>query len=110
MLAYGTLELGHGALDPITPHTITDPTVLRRELDAVVHDGWAKTVDELEIGLTGVAVPVRGGDGQVIAALGVSGPSPRLEQRIDEIGRTLDKRATELSALLRRGTHRRGAA
>jgi DNA-binding IclR family transcriptional regulator len=110
MLAYGTLELGRGELEPITPHTITDPNVLRRELDAVMRNGWARTADELEIGLTGVAVPVRGGEGQVIAALGVSGPSPRLENRIDEIGRKLDERAKQLSALLRRGTHRRGAA
>ncbi len=110
LLAHGAIELGGGRLEPITPHTITDRTLLRRELDAVVRDGWASTVDELEIGLTGVAVPVHGGDGQVIAALGVSGPNPRLENRVGEVGRQLDERAKQLSALLRRGTHRRGAA
>ena len=110
LLAYGTLDLDHDRLEPITPHTITDRGVLRHELDGVLRDGWASTVDELEIGLTGVAVPVRGGEGQVIAALGVSGPNPRLESRIDEVGRQLDERAKQLSALLRRGTHKRGAA
>jgi len=110
LLAYGTLELGEGPLEQVTPSSITDPAELRRELDAVMQNGWATTVDELEIGLTGVAVPVHGGDGQVIAALGVSGPSPRLEDRLDEIGKRLDERAQQLSALLRRGTHKRGAA
>ena len=110
LLAYGTLTLGRGRLEQITPHTVTDPDDLRRELDAVVRNGWASTIDELEIGLAGVAVPVRGGDGEVIAALGVSGPNPRLETRIDDVGRRLDERAKQLSALLRRGTHRRGAA
>ena len=76
----------------------------------MLRNGWASTIDELEIGLTGVAVPVYGGDGQVVAALGVSGPNTRLEERIDEVGRKLDERAQQLSGLLRRGTHKRGAA
>ena len=110
MLAYGTLELGRGELEQVTSATITDLDALRRELAAVLRNGWASTVDELEIGLSGVAVPVHGSDGQVIAAMGVSGPSARLEARIDEVGRKLDERAQQLSGLLRRGTHRRGAA
>ena len=101
---------GPGPLERITPNTITDPAALRRELAAVVRNGWASTIDELEIGLTGVAVPVHGVDGEVVAALGVSGPNTRLEDRIDEIGRKLDERAKQLSGLLRRGTHKRGAA
>ncbi len=110
MVAYGTLELGSGPLERITPNTITDPDALRRELATVVRNGWASTIDELEIGLTGVAVPVHGVDGEVVAALGVSGPNTRLEDRIEEIGQRLDERAKQLSGLLRRGIHKRGAA
>ncbi len=110
LLAYGTLELNSRPLEQVTPNTITDPTALRQELASVLRNGWASTIDELEIGLTGVAVPVYGGDGQVVAALGVSGPNTRLEERIDEVGRKLDERAQQLSGLLRRGTHKRGAA
>jgi DNA-binding IclR family transcriptional regulator len=109
MLAYGALDLP-GRLERLTPNTVTDPAELRRELAAVQRDGWASTIDELEIGLTGVAVPVYGVDGQVVAALGVSGPNTRLEERVDEVGRQLDERAQQLSGLLRRGTHKRGAA
>ncbi len=110
LLAFGAIELGSGRLEDVTPNTITDPEALQRELAVIARDGWASTVDELEIGLTGVAVPVRGGDGQVIAALGVSGPNTRLQSQVDEIGRKLDERARQLSARLRRGTHKRGAA
>ena len=110
MLAYGTLDLARGPLEQVTPLTVTDPAALRRELASVLRNGWASTIDELEIGLTGVAVPVYGVDGQVVAALGVSGPNTRLEDRVDEIGRKLDERAQQLSGLLRRGTHKRGAA
>lgn len=110
LLAHGVIDLARGPLEQLTPHTVTDPAALRRELDAVVRRGWASTVDELEIGLTGVAAPVRGSGGEVVAALGVSGPSPRLENRREEIGRLLINRAEQLSGLLRRRTRKEGVA
>jgi hypothetical protein len=43
--------------------------------------------------------------GDVVAALGVSGPTARLEERLDELGARLLEHATRLSALLRGGPH-----
>ena len=40
--------------------------------------GWAATAEEYEIGLNAVAAPIRDATGDVVAALGVSGPSFRL--------------------------------
>jgi len=37
----------------------------------------------------------------VIASLGISGPTPRLAQRTDELGRRLLDQSAELSSLLR---------
>jgi DNA-binding IclR family transcriptional regulator len=110
LLAYGVLDLPPGELERLTPHTITDREVLRRELGQVVRRGYTSTVDELEIGLTGVAAPVRGVEGDVVAALGISGPSQRLVDRRDEVGRLLNDRAEQLSALLRRRTRNEGVA
>jgi DNA-binding IclR family transcriptional regulator len=110
MLAHGTLELAGGNLEQLTPHTITDRETLHGELAQVVRQGWASTVDELEIGLTGVAAPVRGASGTVVAALGISGPSPRLVDRREEFGRLLNDRAEQLSGLLRRKTRKEGVA
>ena len=101
LFAYGVLDVPPGPLEQLTPHTV-DRDELLEHLASALRCGFATTVDELEIGLTGVAVPVRGGRGDVIAALGVSGPSPRLEHRLDEIGRLLHERAEQLSGLLRR--------
>jgi DNA-binding IclR family transcriptional regulator len=64
-------------LDRLTPRTITDPGRLRAELRRVRKLGYAETVDELEQGLTGIAVPVRGPEPSTAMALTVSGPSPR---------------------------------
>ncbi|PWN04539.1 IclR family transcriptional regulator [Nocardioides silvaticus] len=110
LLAHGVLAVPEGGLEQLTPHTIVDREALRRELAQVVRRGWASTVDELEIGLSGVAAPVRGVEGDVVAALGISGPSQRLEARRDDVGRLLTERAEQLSALLRRRTKREGAA
>ncbi len=68
-----------GRLRALTPHTITDRAALADSLEAVRRQGYSVAVDELEIGLTAVAAPIRGMDGSVIASLSVSGPSFRLE-------------------------------
>jgi hypothetical protein len=59
------------------------------------------TVDELETGLSAIAAPVEGREG-VICAIGVSGPTARLQDRVDQIGRLLTQQADALSALLGR--------
>ena len=94
-----------GPLETPTEATIADPALLRRDIARVRERGWAVTLDELEIGLTGVAVPVFGVHGDVVAALGISGPTPRLEERLDELGRSLLDHAAQLSTLLRGPTH-----
>jgi DNA-binding IclR family transcriptional regulator len=68
------------------------------------------TVDELEVGLTGIAVPVHGPRGDVVAALGISGPTQRLESRLDELGRHLSTHAGQLSTLLRGRAPKEGVA
>lgn len=110
LLAYGVIDIPAGRLEELTARTITDREALQRELAQVARRGYASTVDELEIGLTGVSAPVRGSGGEVVAALGISGPSPRLVDRRDEIGRLLNNRAEQLSRLLRRRTRKEGVA
>jgi DNA-binding IclR family transcriptional regulator len=100
-LAWDVVALPDGELERPTQASLTDRDALRADFKRSRNRGWATTVDELETGLAGVAVPVRGGRGQVVAALGVSGPTTRLEDRFDELGRLLRNHATELTDLLR---------
>lgn len=65
-----------------TERTIVDPDELRAEIARVRADGYATTVDEFEEGLTAAAAPVRAADGTVEAAIGVSGPSYRLNAEL----------------------------
>jgi DNA-binding IclR family transcriptional regulator len=55
-------------------------------------------VDELEIGLTAIAAPVRNAHGDVICSMSLSGPTFRLpEERVAEVTPLLLEAAEELS-------------
>ena len=71
---------------------------VEKELQTVVEHGHAVTFGELELGLNAVAVPVRGEDGHVIAALSASGPAYRLSpERFPEVLAQLADAAADLS-------------
>ena len=59
-----------------TPHTVTDVDALREAVALVREQGWAYVDQELEVGLRSLAVPVRGPEGEVVAALNVSSSTP----------------------------------
>jgi DNA-binding IclR family transcriptional regulator len=64
-------------------------------------NGYATSIDELEVGLTAMAAPVLGGNSTAIAALSISGPTTRLRPRIDELAPLLKAEANSLSLQLR---------
>lgn len=98
-VAWDVLDLDEASLVGLTPQTLTSRAALDRDAALTRRRGYAVTVDELEEGLTGIAVPVRGPRGEVIAALGISGPTSRLSGRIDELGHNLIARAAEVAAV-----------
>jgi DNA-binding IclR family transcriptional regulator len=61
VIARGLLEL--------TPHTITDPDELRRDLAEVRRNGYAITREEMTLGTVSVAAPIRGPDEEVVGAI-----------------------------------------
>lgn len=99
-IAWGDVDLSALPLERLTPRTLTTKTALERDAVLTRKRGFALTVDELEEGLTGIAVPVRGARGDVVAALGISGPTSRLAGRSDELGRNLIARAADVAAVL----------
>ncbi len=56
-------------LPPITPHTITDPDVLRHDLAIARHNGYAVVHDEMRLDRVSVAAPVRGPEGDLAGAI-----------------------------------------
>jgi DNA-binding IclR family transcriptional regulator len=106
-LAFGVAELPPGRLARLTAHTVVSRAALDDQLERVRRDGFATTADELEAGLSAIAVPVRGPAGDVIAALSVSGPTLRLTHaRVAELTPILVQEAQTLEERL--GKHRPG--
>ena len=89
------------ALERPTAHTITARAELEEQLGLALKDGFARTYEELEVGLDAIAAPVLAANGEVVAALDVSGPSHRLraEGRPELVRLTLDA-AADLSRRL----------
>jgi IclR family acetate operon transcriptional repressor len=108
LLAWKVLDLPAGPMDVVTERTLRTRTALEDDLEHTRSRGFAVTHEELEIGLSGVAAPVFGPEATVVATAGISGPTARLEDRVDHIGRLLMEQTEALSALLRHGTRMEG--
>ncbi|GGL31035.1 IclR family transcriptional regulator [Phycicoccus endophyticus] len=108
LYAFDALPVPGGALDRLTPRSVTTSEELTAQLPGIRADGFAVTVDELEPGLTGIGAPVRR-HGTVIAALGVSGPTFRLAEDARATAAVVAAHARAVSARLDHQPHR-GAA
>ncbi len=75
------VERALASLTRVTPYTITAPGRLREQLRRVVRDGYAFTSEEMSLGACSVAVPIRAGSEQVVAALGIVVPAPDRDRR-----------------------------
>jgi IclR family transcriptional regulator, acetate operon repressor len=89
-------------LKPLTPYTITDPHRLQRELAIVRRVGTAIESQEAVLGNACVAAPIFDADGQLVAAVSVSGPPMRLRptQRAPIVRRTAAKITQRISGKL----------
>lgn len=74
-----------------TRHTITDKTMIRHIIEQTRRDGYAISEEEMDMGSTGTAAPVRDQTGKVIAALNVATISERF----------MDARRTIIAEVLR---------
>ncbi len=89
------------SLRSYTPATIDTMRTLLSEIAAVRAQGHAVAVDELEVGLTAIAAPLRNAHGDVIASLSVSGPTFRLPgERVAVVVTATTEAAAEVSRRL----------
>ncbi len=86
---------------PHTVNTVTDIERLKKELEQVKTEGVATDNEEMEIGVKCIASPVKNSEGNVIAAISVSGPTARLgNKRVNEIKMLVKSCAAEVSRAL----------
>lgn len=87
----------------LTPHSlssVTDRRALRRIVAETREKGFAVTLGEATEGVAGIAAPVLGAHGEVVAALVLAGPIARVEPRLTLLSRHVRQAATEVSRRL----------
>ncbi|MFF8594168.1 IclR family transcriptional regulator [Streptomyces sp. NPDC015220] len=97
LLAFGaaTLDpLPDGGLAAYTRHTLVVPDDLNRALAEIRELGWGAEVQEMSMGVAGIAAPIRGHGGLVVGAVCLSGP-------VERICDTRSRPLPALTALLR---------
>lgn len=93
--------LRNAVLLPYASKTVTSRKVLAAQLEEIRRTGLACTISERVEGATGIAVPIFGADGQVLASLMLAVPSQRAganRPRLEESLRAAGRRLTELVA------------
>ncbi len=89
MYAFGAIPVPTGRLERLTQRTLGSRRELMSDLAEVRDRGFAVVHEEFEPGLDALAAPVFGTDDQVVAAVGISGPTMRIAENHDRFGELL---------------------
>jgi IclR family acetate operon transcriptional repressor len=109
-------SLSDGELDAVlrgpivatTPHSLTDPAAIRKELEEVRRRGIAFSVEDYEIGVNGISAPLNDANDDLIAVVTVAGPSSRLSvERLEQIEPSMKDAAAHLAHALGLATPQR---
>ncbi|CAN5892001.1 IclR family transcriptional regulator [soil metagenome] len=88
-------------LEALTENTVTDRATLLEQLQSIPDVGYSFTIEELEVGMNAVGAPIRDANGEVIAAVAISGPVFRLPvESVPAAGEQVKKAAAEISRSL----------
>jgi DNA-binding IclR family transcriptional regulator len=72
------IERATANMKKFTPRTLRNLKELKQDLERVRHLGYAINRGEWRDGVCGIAAPIRDASGSVVAAVGLSGPSARI--------------------------------
>lgn len=93
--------LSTGQREAFTHHTITDAEELRRQCAIIRQQGYAISHGEWTVDASGVAAPIFNPRGQIVAALTVSGPTPRFyPDNLAGFTKACTRMATQISRLM----------
>lgn len=103
--AFGSQELHNniftGRFRAYTDQTKTSPEQLEKEFETIRELGFAECVEEIEVGVSSVAAPIRIGDFGAPFSVGATGPIRRFtKSHRNHIGRQLIEVADRISSAL----------
>lgn len=97
-------DMLEGAMPRLSDRTIVDVPTLWAQVETVRSSGMAISREETVRGVEAVAVPIRGADGRIVAALGVSMKAGLLDSYLTTYRRRLSATAAAISADIQRET------
>lgn len=106
LLAFSSLEtqetfFSSVTLRSFTKNTITSASKLKKELQLIQQQKFALDIEESELGLVCIAMPIYNKKGKVIAGMSASGPSSRFRmENVQNYITILQKGATEIEQSL----------
>ena len=65
----------------LTPKSVTSPPQLRKALARIRKRGWELAVDDVAVGLSALAWPVRDAGGEIVCAISIAGLTPQMVVR-----------------------------
>lgn len=94
--------LSSGPFQRYTENTITDPALLRTQLETIRANGYAVTNGEVDEGVRGVAAPIFGPNKRIVAGLSVAGPAFRIDDTVlPDVIHAVQEAANRISNRLR---------
>lgn len=91
----------NASLEKFTDNTIITLTEMKKEIDRIKRDGYAIDNHELHEDVCCLAAPVRDSRGEVVAAIGVTGPATHFTRGKEaEVGQLVVQSAHDLSAVM----------
>ncbi len=95
-------EILCGQMRAYTAHTKTSKKAVDREFEEIRKRGYAECVEELEIGVSSVAVPIRIGNIGVTFSIGATGPIRRFNAtHRKKVGKHLIETSAKVAAAIR---------
>jgi IclR family KDG regulon transcriptional repressor len=89
-------------LPSISPYTITDPKKFRERLQVIKKRGFTFNKDEMNMGVSAIAAPVKTLTGKVEFAVSIAGPNSRINSTtVPALSKLVVKAAEELSQKIR---------
>ena len=93
--------MGEQPLPALTPKTITDPALLKKELARVRAQGYSVGIEENELEVRAIGAPIFGDDGRTIAAVNLGATSLQMRTKdIPRLGALVREYALKMSERL----------
>ena len=86
-----------GAFEKRTENSIIDVDVLLNEIEVIRERGWAHDNEEFALSVNCIAAPIYNHEGEIVAALTVSGPAERIKEKFDDFVSLVKDKAAMIS-------------